>query len=259
MSTYPGDDPQRPESSSSGHEQHDDTEPTQPVGYWERQAAERAAEQARGQQPPSGAVFNPTSAQPSGESYGGPSAPESGGQAPQEQAPYGQGPYAPGTPAPYGQTPYGQQSYGQSPYQQGSYGQAPYGQGPYGPAPGQQPYGYPPAGSPYPGYAPMAPNHPQSTLAMVLGLVALVGGVVLCGVTLVVSPFAWAIGRNAVKEIRASNGQLGGESSARAGQIMGIIGTVLLVLALVVIVLLVIVGISTSGGGDVSGSTFDNA
>ena len=42
MSSYPGDE--RP--------QQDDTEPTQPVGYWERQAAEQARAQQANQQPP---------------------------------------------------------------------------------------------------------------------------------------------------------------------------------------------------------------
>lgn len=222
MSTYPGDDPQRPDSTPSSTEPPDDAEHTQPVGYWERQAAERAAEPARTQQHPHSAADDaPTSAPPSAQP---------------DQPPYGQATYSP---PPYGQAPYGQAPYSPPPY-------------------GQVPYGYPPAGSPYPGYAPMAPNHPQSTLALVLGLVGLVGGVVFCGITLVVAPFAWAVGRNAVKEIRASQGRLGGEGSARAGQIMGIIGTVLLVVAIIVITLLVVVGLNSSGGGDYS-STYDNA
>ena len=83
---------------------------------------------------------------------------------------------------------------------------------------------------PYGGFAAPPPDHPQSTLALVLGLVGVVGAFIFCGVPLVVSPFAWALGHNALKEIRASQGRLGGESQARAGMILGIIGTVLLIL-----------------------------
>ena len=44
------------------------------------------------------------------------------------------------------------------------------------------------------------------------------------------SPFAWAIGAKAVREIDATPGRYGGRDQANAGKIMGIIGTVLLVL-----------------------------
>ena len=215
MSTYPGDDPQ-PHDDQSRAGQHDDTEPTQPVGYWERQAAE----QARAEQP--------TYTQPS-----------------QEQPSYEQPSYGP---TPYGQSSYGQQSYGQSSYGP-SYGQQAQ------PAYGASPYagGYPPAAG-FPGYAPR--DHPQSTMAMILGLVALVGGMI-CGLPLLAAPFAWVVGGRAVKEIRASNGQLGGEGMARAGQVMGIVGTVLLVLVVIGLVLLVVLAVAGSSGS--SGYDYSNA
>ena len=65
-------------------EDPDETEPTQPVGYWERRASEQAAEQARAQggqpypttpYPQGGPVFNPTSAQPSTAAAAGPAGP----------------------------------------------------------------------------------------------------------------------------------------------------------------------------------------
>ncbi len=59
------------------------------------------------------------------------------------------------------------------------------------------------------------------------------------------APFAWALGRRSLKDIQASQGQLGGESQARAGMIMGIVGTVLLVLAIIGLVLF-IAAIATS-------------
>ena len=171
-------------------------------------------------------VFNPTSARPT--------------------TPYEQGYGQPGSgQQPYGQQPYGQPGYGQPGYaqqqpwaQQQAYGQQP----PYPPAPG-----YPP----YAAFTPPLPNHPQATTAMVLGLVGLVGALVFCGLPLVASPFAWAFGRNAVKEIEASQGCLGGEGQARAGMIMGIIGTVLLILAVLVLIglaVLIAVGSASESG-----------
>lgn len=215
MSTYPGDDPQ-PQDDQSRAGQHDDTEPTQPVGYWERQAAQQSQAAQQGQ------------------------------------------PAQPEQPA-HDQTSYGQSSYDQSSYDQSSYGQSSYGQSPYSQpaqsAYGASPYagGYPPAVG-FPGYAPR--DHPQSTMAMILGLVALVGGMI-CGLPLLAAPFAWVVGGRAVKEIRASNGQLGGEGMARAGQVMGIVGTVLLVLLVIGIVLLIVLAVAGSSGS--SGYEYSNA
>lgn len=209
MSTYPGDDPQTPEgqqpTDDAHHDRPDDTsatEPTQPVGHWERQAQPYpTTPYPQG----SGAVFNPTSSQP-----------------------------APG----YGQNPYGapgQPTYGQA-------GSPPPGQpAPYGaPQPGGTPPGWQggwqPGQLPYNAYAAPRPDHPQSTLALVLGLVGLIGAFIFCGLPLVVSPFAWALGRNALKEIQASQGQLGGESQARTGMVLGIIGTVLAIIALLALI-----------------------
>jgi hypothetical protein len=256
MSTYPGEDPQRPnnqhqepEQGPTGDESTGDE--TQPVGYWERQAAEQAREQRQQGDPyaAGGPVFNPTSAQPS-PGHGSPGQPPY--QPPAGQPPYGQPPY--GQP-PYGQPPYGQPPYGQPTQGQPPYGQVPYSQPAYGPGQG---YGYPPPPAGQPGYPPYAAFHApgqqqsQATLSMVLGIIGLVGAVLLCGVGLLVSPFAWALGHNALKEIRASGGRLAGESQARTGQVTGIIGTVLLVLAVLGIVVLAIV---LAAGGTTSGSS----
>ena len=111
------------------------------------------------------------------------------------------------------------------------------------PPPPQQMYGAPPYGYVAPG-----PAHPQATTALVLGIVGLASVAVVCGLGLVVSPFAWAMGRKAVREIDASGGAYSGRGAANAGFVMGVIGTVLLVLALALIVLLVAVGLS--GGFD---------
>jgi len=119
------------------------------------------------------------------------------------------------------------------------------------PQPYGQPPGYPPAGPGGPPayyYPPAVPNHPKATLALVLGLVSVVGGFGLCGVPLLVSPFAWVIGHRVLNEIRASRGHLAGEGSAQAGMVLGIIGTVLLALWAVGVVLLVVVGLAADFG-----------
>jgi hypothetical protein len=170
-----------------------------------------------------GPVFNPTSAQPS-TSWTQPTGPAYGQQDQPQQ--------------PYPLQGYGQQPYPQQPYAQQPYPQQPYPPGAYGAQP-QHPYG---------AFAPAAPKHPQATTAMVLGIVGLVGILLLCGLTLFLSPFAWALGRNSLKEIEASQGRLSGESQARTGMVTGIIGTILLVLGIVLIVLLVIIGLASSTG-----------
>lgn len=266
MSTYPGEDPQRPaddepteqlpqepttppaEPPTDPASPESETELTQPVGYWERQAAEQARQQPQqGDPDPSaaqggdqgGAVFNPTTAQPSaGWDQGG-------GTQPYEQNPYP--PYAqPGQP--YGQPAYGapyQQPYAQPGYQAGyppAYGYPPPA-GQSGP-PGAHP-GYPP----YAAFAPHRPDHPQSTLALILGICGLVFGFA-CGLGFLASPFAWALGRNAVKEIRASHGRLGGEGAAKAGMVTGIIGTILLIIGVVALIgFAVLVAVSDTSSG----------
>ncbi|MET8521106.1 DUF4190 domain-containing protein [Nocardioides sp. NPDC004968] len=126
-----------------------------------------------------------------------------------------------GTPPPaYG----GQPNYGGQP----GYGQAPYG----APAAYAGPVGTPDSGA---------------TTAMVLGIVGLVGSF-LCGLPIVLSPFALFMGLSAKKRIDASAGALTGRGNAQAGFILGIIGTVLLVLSILLIAVVIIIGVS--GGFD---------
>lgn len=123
--------------------------------------------------------------------------------------------------------------------------QQPYGQPqqPYG----QQPaHGYPPPGAggygqqgfPAQGYgAPPIPKHPQAQTAMVLGIIALAGSFA-CVVPILLSPFAWYLGAKAKREIAADPQRWGGQSDAQAGFIMGIIGSVLLVLGTLALIAL---------------------
>jgi uncharacterized membrane protein YjgN (DUF898 family) len=104
------------------------------------------------------------------------------------------------------------------------------------PPPGQPPFGnYPPhqyGGAPPYGFG--APEHPQATTVLILGIL----GLVLCQV---ISPFAWVMGNRVVAEIDASNGQLGGRSQASAGRICGIVGTFLIGLSLLILAAAVVI------------------
>ncbi len=121
----------------------------------------------------------------------------------------------------------------------------------------QQQAGYPPPGSPptmgypstpgAPGQPFGVPDHPRATTALVLGLVALVGGLV-CLVPFVVGPWAWAIGRRTVRQIDAEPYRFGGRGVAMAGYVLGVIATILLVLGLIAIVGLFVLLVSYGSG-----------
>jgi hypothetical protein len=132
---------------------------------------------------------------------------------------------------------------GQDPDTQPQYGGQPSGQPPYGQP--QAPYGQVPQAPGYP--MAYAPDHPRATTALILGIL----GIVVCGV---IAPFAWRMGKRTVDEIDASHGQLGGRGSAQAGYVLGLIGTVLLVLGVLVGLLLVVVGVL--GAVNSSGTTY---
>ena len=90
-------------------------------------------------------------------------------------------------------------------------------------------------------YAPPPQDHPQSTLALVLGIL----GFVLCGLC---SPFAWVIGKRALNEIDASGGRMGGRSAAQAGYILGLIGSILLMLLVVGLIIILVFAVAASAG-----------
>ena len=98
------------------------------------------------------------------------------------------------------------------------------------PPPGGWGYGAPP-----PPYGMPPQDHPKAQTAMILGIL----GLVCCSVLAIP---AYIIGNNAVREIDASGGQIGGRGMANAGKIMGIIGMVLL--ALSVLYVIVVFGIA---------------
>lgn len=140
-----------------------------------------------------------------------------------------------------------------SPYPAPDPNPAPGAGNPYG-NPYENPYGGQPASAPappgwapqpgvpgFPGYA--LPDHPRATSAFVVGLIAL-GGTFVCGVPILASPVAWIMGAQARKEIRSAPQQWGGESKATAGMVLGIIGTVLLVVLVLAVIVVIALAVS---------------
>jgi hypothetical protein len=118
------------------------------------------------------------------------------------------------------------------------------------PPPGWSQQGYPPQYPPQAyGQPPFRPaDHPRATTALVLGLVAIVGGFT-CGLPLIVGPWAWGIGRRAVREIDQEPHRYGGRGMAMAGYVMGVIATILLVLGVLALVAIILIAIAVPGGG----------
>lgn len=170
------------------------------------------------------------------------------GQSYQAQAAYAQPtsyarPTAPAEPAPTGYphpTQYTQPTgYPQAPYQQSGYAQpaptqtgypepsgyAGYGQGL---ATQQQPYGY--------GY-PVAPDHPNATLVLVLGLI----GMFVFPLT---APFAWVLGSRARAEMAAFPGRWGSSGTLTVGWVLGIITSVIWLL-IIGFMMIAIIGLAS--------------
>ena len=117
---------------------------------------------------------------------------------------------------------------------------------PPGPAPQQsanpyQPYtgpGYGPTGVPH-----WAPDHPDATTALVLGII----GISVCQL---VAPFALVRAKRVRNEIDASGGRYGGRQQAQIGYVLGIVGSALMALYLLgFLVYIVFVVILVAAGG----------
>lgn len=92
---------------------------------------------------------------------------------------------------------------------------------PYQMSPGPYGYGTSPTGVPW---GP-PPDHPSATTVLVLGILSF-------AVCQVVAPFAWVMGRRALAEIDAQPGRYDGRQMVQAGHVLGIVGSVILVLGL---------------------------
>ncbi len=108
------------------------------------------------------------------------------------------------------------------------------------PQPPQNPY-HPAGGQPTPyGYR-VAPDHPQATTILVLGIL----GMALCQI---VAPFAWVMGGRARREIKESGGTIGGETQVTIGWALGIAGSVMLILGLLFVLVYVVIIVIFIGG-----------
>ena len=125
----------------------------------------------------------------------------------------------------YGGTPYGSTPYEANPYQP-AFG----GVSPYGAMPGEQV---------------TQTQHPQATLALILGLLGAVLGV-SCIVGGLVGIGGIVVGRRVRNEIDADPGRYTGRSQAVAGIVTGIVGVSIFALVTVLIVLAVVAGISNA-------------
>lgn len=83
------------------------------------------------------------------------------------------------------------------------------------------------------------PEASQATTVLVLGIL----GIVICGI---LAPFAWVMGNNELAAIDAGRRPPEQRSTANAGRILGIIGTVLLVIGLLVGIFFLVFGVAFS-------------
>jgi hypothetical protein len=108
------------------------------------------------------------------------------------------------------------------------------------PPPGQEPGGYGPPQYGQQGYSQAAPDHPQGTAVLVLGIVGIFVGI--C------APFAWYLGSKALKEIRASGRTYANEQQIVIGRILGIVITILMIAAVAISIIVAIIAIIAAAG-----------
>ncbi len=119
------------------------------------------------------------------------------------------------------------------------------------PQPYQQAQAYQPS-QPYQGYSAPAytpaygqspvRDHPQGTVAFVLGLLSVLGLTIL-------GPFGWYYGRKVVREIDTNPSAYSNRGLAMAGMVLGIIGSVFLILLVALVaggIILAVVGAASS-------------
>ena len=82
-----------------------------------------------------------------------------------------------------------------------------------------------PVSPPPPGPPPAQASSNQPMIALILGIV----GIVCCQLT---APVAWYLGKQELAAIAAGRSPASGEGTARAGMILGIIGSVFLIFGL---------------------------
>ncbi|BDT84682.1 DUF4190 domain-containing protein [Nocardia cyriacigeorgica] len=78
-------------------------------------------------------------------------------------------------------------------------------------------------------------EHPRATLVLVLGAVSLM----CCGV---LGPVAWALGKQALDQINDSHGALSGRAQVMVGYILGVIGTIMMIIWALLFLLILLGG-----------------
>lgn len=78
-------------------------------------------------------------------------------------------------------------------------------------------------------------EHPHATTVLILGVV----GLLCCGLT---APIAWVMGQRATTDIDRAGGYYGGQTQVRVGLVLGIVGTVLMIIWAVVFLMLLLGG-----------------
>jgi len=97
---------------------------------------------------------------------------------------------------------------------------------------------YPP---PPPVYVPPRAGGAAATWALILGIVGLLGIFTGCCCCFtfplqICSPIAWLIGHQELKAIREGRSPASGEGTAKAGMIMGMVGTAVIVLQVIIMI-----------------------
>lgn len=116
---------------------------------------------------------------------------------------------------------------------------------------------YPPQGGyPQPGFTPPPPKHPQATTVLVLGIIGVVG-TLMCCVPGIVAPFAWSMGSKAQKELEQDPNRYSGSGEINTGKILGIVGSVLLILTLLLVVVYFVFIVAILGLAAGSSSSYD--
>lgn len=78
-------------------------------------------------------------------------------------------------------------------------------------------------------------EHPNASAVLFLGALS----VLCCGI---LGPVAWALGRRALDQIEASGGEYGGRSQVLVGYVLGILGTIMMIIMAVLLILITLGG-----------------
>jgi hypothetical protein len=90
-----------------------------------------------------------------------------------------------------------------------------------------------------------APEHPQGTTILVLGVLSLAIGFASCGLGLLLGPVAWIMGNTALAEIDRNPTAYSNRGNVQAGRICGIVASCLLILGTLLLPVILLVAASS--------------